>query len=185
MTGCGSSCRRSASSRLLGGFGARFLLDHGGRWARAAIVAALGEGIVSVAVMMPVPLSYFSPIVGGLPGATALGMEPTYYWDALTPEARQWLAANTPPGRTIQFATNPTSWIYLRRTGELPKKLDPIDPGPPQWYVLQNRPGDFFEINRALAARGHAAYTMEKRGVPLVWIFPYTEVERLAPRQPR
>ena len=33
--------------------------------------------------MMPVPLSYFSPIVGGLPGATALGMEPTYYWDGL------------------------------------------------------------------------------------------------------
>ena len=53
------------------------------------------EGAVSIAVMMPVPLSYFSPLVGGLPGATKLGMEPTYYWDALSPEARRWLAENT------------------------------------------------------------------------------------------
>jgi 4-amino-4-deoxy-L-arabinose transferase-like glycosyltransferase len=174
---------------LLGGFGARFLLDHAGRWAKAAIVAAVVEGIASVAVMMPVPLSYFSPIVGGLPGATALGMEPTYYWDALTPDARRWLAANTSPGRTIRFATFPTSWLYLRGTGGLPAKLyHPLlrlDPGPPQWFVLQNRPGDFEEINRALAARGQAAYTLEKLGVPLVWIFPYSELERLAPRQPR
>ena len=92
---------------LLGGLGARALLERSARWGRAAIVAALVEGIVSVAVMMPVPLSYFSPIVGGLPGATALGMEPTYYWDALSPDARRWLAEHTPPGQTFFFATQP------------------------------------------------------------------------------
>ncbi len=174
---------------LLGGLGARFLLDHAGRWARPVIVAAVVEGIAGVAVMMPVPLSYFSPIVGGLPGATAMGMEPTYYWDALTPDARRWLVANTPPGRTIHFATFPTSWLYLRRTGGLPARLyHPLlrlDPGPPQWFVLQNRPGAFLENDRALAADGHAAYTVEKLGVPLVWIFPYSEYERLAARQSR
>ena len=171
---------------LLGGLGARLLLDRWGRWARAAIVAALAEGIVSVAVMMPVPLSYFSPIVGGLPGATALGMEPTYYWDALDAEARRWLTENTQPGRTIQFATFPTSWLYLRQTGELPRRLYETERDPRQWYVLQNRPGDFSPINQALATHGHAAFTLKKLGVPLVWIFPISEVERLAPsvRQP-
>ena len=74
--------------------------------------------------MMPVPLSYFSPIVGGLPGATALGMEPSYYWAALSPEARRWLVEHTPAGRTIVFANNPRSWLYLRRTGELPRRSD-------------------------------------------------------------
>src|SRR5262249_39146084 len=111
---------------LLGGLGAGTLLESWGRWARLAIAAALVEGILSVAVMMPVPLSYFSPIVGGLPGAAALGMEPTYYWDALSPEARQWLTANTPPGRTIVFAWYTHSWLYLRRTGELPRRIAPI-----------------------------------------------------------
>ena len=114
-----------------------------------AIVAALIEGIASVAVMMPVPLSYFSPIVGGLPGATALGMEPTYYWDALDPDARRWLAVNTPSGRTFGFMTFPTSWLYLRRTGELPHQLAGVDPGQPTWMVVQNRPGEFEEGQRS------------------------------------
>jgi 4-amino-4-deoxy-L-arabinose transferase-like glycosyltransferase len=171
---------------LLGGLGARTLLDRSARWGTAAIVAALAEGIVSLAVMMPVPLSYYSPIVGGLPGASAIGMEPTYYWDALGPEARRWLAGRTPPGRTILFATNPTSWLYLRRTGDLPERIfpypDPRFPDPPRWYVLQNRPGAFLEVDRALATQGHADYVVSKLGVPLLWIFSDAEYRRLDPR---
>ncbi len=169
---------------LLGALGARWLLDRSIRWGTAAIVAAIAEGIVSVAVMMPVPLSYYSPLVGGLPGAAALGMEPTYYWDALTADARRWLTEHTPPGRSFRFATNPTSWLYLRRTGELSRLFWPIDPrfrDPPRWYVLQNRPGDFSEVNRALARQGRADYVVTKLDVPLVWIFPYSEYLRLTP----
>jgi len=165
---------------LLGGPGTRFLLDRWGKWARLAITAALIEGIAGIVVMMPVPLSYFSPIVGGLPGATALGMEPTYYWDALDPDARHWLAVHTPPGRTFRFVTVPLSWLYLRRTGELPRQLAPIDPGRPLWLVIQNRPGAFSEVDRALVAQGEAAHTVTKLGVPLIWIYPYSHYERLA-----
>jgi hypothetical protein len=168
---------------LLGGTGARALLDRSARWCKAAIAATLAEGLMSVAVMMPVPLSYFSPIVGGLPGATALGMEPTYYWDALTPDARRWLVEHTPEGKTIAFATGPTSWLYLRREGDLPRRLAPIDRGERYWYVLQNRPGAFEDWDRALAARGRAEYAVTKLDVPLVWIFPFAELQRLAPRR--
>ena len=71
--------------------------------------------------MMPVPLSYFSPLVGGLPGATALGMEPTYYWDALSPEARRWLAEHTePPDEPSSSRRSPTrgSICARRRTAQ-------------------------------------------------------------------
>lgn len=163
---------------LLAGIGTRTLIDRWGRRAKVAVSAALLEGILSIAVMMPVPLSYFSPIVGGLPGATALGMEPTYYWDAFAPEARHWLAENTQSDRTIAFASFPRSWLYLRRTGELPRRLNVIDPGLPQWYVLQNRPGAFSQADRALVAKSRAAYTITRMGVPLIWIFPYSEFER-------
>jgi 4-amino-4-deoxy-L-arabinose transferase-like glycosyltransferase len=143
---------------LLGGLGARSVLDRWGRWGKVAIVTALLEGTVSILAMMPVPLSYFSPIVGGLPGASALGIEPTYYWDALSPEARKWLTERTEPGRTILFATNPHSWLYLRQIGALPERLVPIDRGLPKWYVLQNRPGAFSAVDRSLAAEGRPAY---------------------------
>jgi hypothetical protein len=167
---------------LLCGLGARSLFDRWGRWAKAAIMAALVEGIVSILVMMPVPLSYFSPLVGGLPGATALGMEPTYYWDALSPEACGWLTERTGPGETIIFATNPHSWLYLRQIGALPRRLVQFDLGLPKWYVLQNRPGAFSEIDRSLAAEGRPAYSVSKLGIPLIWIFPFSEFERLNPR---
>ncbi|MFI5456715.1 MAG: ArnT family glycosyltransferase [Isosphaerales bacterium] len=164
---------------LLAGLGARSLLDHWGRWAKAAIATALLEGLITTVVMMPVPLSYFSPLVGGLPGAAALGMEPTYYWDALSPGARAWLAENTLPGRTDAFSGFATSWLYLRRTGELPRRLYRIDAGDPQWLVIQNRPGAFSREDRALVAKGRPAYTGTKLGVPLIWIFPVNEVERV------
>jgi hypothetical protein len=103
---------------------------------------------------MPVPLSYFSPIVGGLPGAAVLGMEPTYYWDALGPEPRQRLAIHTSTDRTIQFAMLSHSFLCVRRMGELPPRITPIDPGRPLWVVLQNRPGAFSDLGRVLIARG-------------------------------
>jgi len=164
---------------LLGGFGVKSLVERGARSVKPAVALALVEGAMSIALMMPMPLSYFSPLVGGLPGATALGMEPTYYWDALDPEARHWLAEHTPPGRTIVFRTFPLSWLYLRDVGDLPKRLAGIDPGSPLWVVLQNRPGAFSVDDRKLVAQGRPAYTVSKLGVPLVWIFPYSEVERL------
>jgi hypothetical protein len=163
---------------LLAGIGARQLLDWLGPWAKAATVAAVAEGVVSVLVLLPVPLSYFSPVVGGLRGAVRLGMEPTYYWDALDEGARSWLRANTGPGQTIHFATFPTSWLYLRKKGELPHRLDRIDPGRPVWYVLQNRPGAWLPIDRQVVGETRPAFQVSKLGVPLIWVIPYDEVQK-------
>ncbi len=158
---------------LLAGLGVVQLAQWLGRASRWIASFSLAEAVVSVLVMMPVPLSYFSPIVGGLPGAVRLGMEPTYYWDALDADALAWLRNNTGPGQSIRFSSFPTSWLYLRETGALPPRLAPIDPGSPAWYVLQNRPGAWSPWDRALANGAKPAYTVAKFGVPLVWIFPY------------
>lgn len=170
---------------LLVGLGAASAVDRFGRWGRRLVAVAAAEGVLGVALMMPVPLSYYSPVVGGLPGATALGMEPTYYWDALTDDALDWLKGHTPPGRKVRFATYPTSWLYLRDAGRLPAGLLPNDPGVWAWYVVQNRPGAFSPVDRALAARGVPAYTVTKWGVPLLWVFPYDQVEALLASPPR
>jgi Dolichyl-phosphate-mannose-protein mannosyltransferase len=158
---------------VLVGMGARQVVDWFGRGARIAIAAAVAEAIVSLLLFFPVPLSYYSPLVGGLPGATRLGMEPTYYWDGLSSEARQWLRDNTLSGQTIHFATRPTSWLYLRQTGELPRRLDGTDPGAPAWYVMQNRPGAWWPSDRLLAERSTPAFVVKKFGVPLILVFPY------------
>lgn len=139
---------------------------------------AAAEAAVGLALVMPTPLSYYSPAVGGTSGAQRLGMEPTFAWDALSDEARDWLNRHTVPTERVVFATFPTSWLYLKQTGGLTCALAPIDPGLDRWYVLQNRPGAFSPLDRALARSGQAAFTVAARGVPLLWIFPFSEVER-------
>ncbi|MDX2038975.1 MAG: glycosyltransferase family 39 protein [Isosphaeraceae bacterium] len=156
---------------LLAGLGAGAVVERV-RLGRLLCGAALAEAVASTLLMLPVPLSYYSPIVGGLPGATKLGMEPTYYWDALTPDALEWLNRNTPPGGKVRFSTFPTSWLYLARTKALVPEILPGAPGRTIWYVVQNRPGSMRPVDREILARMRPAYVVEKFGVPLVWIFP-------------
>jgi hypothetical protein len=163
---------------LVAGPGAASVLESFRRAGKPLLIAALAEGALSIALMMPVPLSYYSPLVGGLPGAARLGMEPTYYWDALTDDALDWL--NDQRRGKVQFATFPTSWIYLRQVGRLKPGILPDEPGDWAWYVLQNRPGAFPPADRLLASRGHPAYVVEKLGVPLLWIFPHAEYAEAA-----
>ncbi len=162
---------------LLVGIGEHTIVDWKRGWGKVVGLAVMLEAAVSVAVMMPMPLSYFSPIVGGLPGAAKLGMEPTYYWDALDSSALRWLRLNTGPEETVVFHTFPRSWLYLRETEQLPG-IAPIDRGRPRWVVFQNRPGEFTASIRTLVREATPAYKVEKLGVPLVWIFPYEEVAR-------
>ncbi len=162
---------------ILAGLGAAALGERPGRWGRIFTAAALAEAVLSVASMMPVPLSYYSPLVGGLPGATALGMEPTFYWDSLNEASLDWLKTHTGPGRKVRFATYPTSWFYLQNQGRLPTGILPNQPGRWVWYVVQNRPGAFTPLDRALIRGDNPAFVVRKWGVPLLWIFPYEQVE--------
>ncbi len=169
---------------LCAGLGAAWIVERLGRWGRAIVVAALFEGAASVAVMMPVPLSYYSPLVGGLPGAARLGMEPTYYWDALSGTALDRLNRATAPSDSILFPVTTGSLRYLTQTGKLrPALLDVATAEhagiAPAWYVVQNRPGAFTPQDRALVARARPEDVLvAKWGVPLIWAFPRLEPPR-------
>jgi 4-amino-4-deoxy-L-arabinose transferase-like glycosyltransferase len=163
---------------VVAGVGASVVIGRLGCWGKGLVIASMVEGVAVVALMMPVPLAYFSPVVGGLRGATALGMEPTYFWDGLSDEAIDWLNAQTPPDRSVRFATFPTSWLYLQQTGRLKVKLTGYDPGKPKWIVLQNRPSAFGNPEpelRELFQTGKPAFVVQKQGVPLVLIYPYPD----------
>ena len=172
------------SLALVAGWGAMKLNEWiGVRVATVVVALAALEGAAGIALLEPVPLSYYSPLVGGLAGATKLGMEPTYYWDSLSNDAIDWINKETPEGAKVRFASYPTSWLYLRMTGRLRPACLPTDRGRFAWYVVQNRPGSLSDLDRYLLARAEPRYVERKWGVPLLWIFPYAEVE--AWRQPR
>ena len=130
-------------------------------------MAALAEGVVSVLLFMPVPLAYFSPLVGGLPGAARLGMEPTYYWDGLDGGgARLASRQHGPrPDHPVRDVSHVLALPSPDRRTSAP--AGPVDPGRPAWYVLQNRPGAWLPIDRELVEQSRPAFQVEKLGVPL------------------
>ena len=153
-----------------------------GTWSKSLIVAALAEGAISIMIMLPVPLSYFSPAVGGLPGAARLGFEPTYYWDTLTPDVLGWVNDHTAPGRSILFCGTPFSYYYLKRSEQLRPDALPFE-GPElwQWYLVQNQPGPLGDLELELISHhGRDRVILSKLGVPLVWAFERSEVLAMA-----
>ncbi len=161
---------------LVAGLGVAWAIERWPSFSKAAALLALAEGVVSTFLAMPVPLSYFSPLVGGLPGATRLGMEPTYYWDALTPDCLRWINKHTNRSRTILFSATPASYFHLRKSGKLLPGAYPYDSREWQWYILQNRPGALDELDHVLVARhGPTAVISSHAGVPLIWAFRRSE----------
>ncbi len=168
---------------IVAGLGAARVVETLGSRGKMLVIVILVEGAVSLAVMMPVPLSYYSPLVGGLPGAARLGMEPTYYWDALSDEALDWLNRHTEPGEKILFPVYTSSFRYLRQTGKLRPECAWLTDKQPTtdgvaWYVFQNRPGLWTPLDRALFERSNAKKVLaSKWGVPLIWAVPTLDLE--------
>jgi len=133
-------------------------------------IAAAAESVGSVLSYHPLELSYYSPIVGGLPGAEKRGFEPTYFWDSLTPDVVDWLNQHTTPGRSILFRNNTISLRYLEKWGILKHPTDPRH-FPPQWFVIQHRPGLYAESDRRLLSK-KPAFEKSLFGVPLLSIYP-------------
>ena len=158
---------------VVAGLGASRLVNRHGTWAKTLIVMALLEGVISIGLIMPVPLSYFSPIVGGLPGATRLGMEPTYYWDALSDHAMGWINRHTSSDRPILFSAVLHTYFYLKSSDRLkPDALFFPPVSDVKRYVVRNRPWSWYELDRRLVARFGPDRVIAARGnVPLAWEF--------------
>ena len=114
---------------LLAGRGLDLALGSlpGPRWRLGAAGMLLLLTLPGIVRMDPCLLSYYSPLAGGLEGADRLGMETTYWGDALTPD---FLAALSPG--TQGFSTAPMGEDYaafLAATGWLPRAARPARDG--------------------------------------------------------
>lgn len=143
--------------------------------------------ILSLICVGPQWLSYYNGLIGGLPGATAVGMEPTYYWDGLDRDVFFWLEIHCLESEKVYYSA--CSWANLRllqKWGTLNRAFA-TSPADAQWYVVQNRPGAWSCEDRWLFLQGEAAFVKYPgRGascpwvgqVPVVKIFPIREYFR-------
>ena len=155
---------------------------------RSALAATLLASAVTVIRSYPQTLAHYSLLAGGLRGAAEKGMEPTYWWDGLDNDVLTWLNERTGPGEAIAFSpifnvAQLNAWGRLR-----PKHVDP-QRAAFKWYVLQNRPGMFSRIDRALirrekpvfvkyAGRQAGAKVPRDLDVPLILVFSSSQYQR-------
>lgn len=147
-------------------------------WAKVMIGIVLTMGTVDAVGYFPHGLSFYNRLIGGLRGATRLGMEPTYWWDALDSETLQWLARNTGPHEKVAFAAAPPKNLeLLKGWGRLARV--PSDTGKFRWYVIQRRPSAWQAVDRRLIEHAKPAYQMTFKGVPLLDVYDYADYERM------
>ena len=151
---------------------------------RAAVVAALAADVANLARYYPQTLSHYNILVGGVRGAAAMGMEPTYWWDSLDSEVLGWLNQHTERDARVAFSSTANISI-LHGWGRLRPVQAPRG-GVFKWYVLQNRTGFLADSDKQLLASGtpalvkfagwhrtgHAPWDLD---VPLLVVFPYEQ----------
>ena len=89
----------------------------------------------------PHELSYYNPVIGGLRGAEALGMEITYYFDALSDDTLRAMDSHILPGQTLGMSP---LWARLlesyRDHGRLRMDFKVVDyREPSDWLLLYRR----------------------------------------------
>ena len=156
-------------------------MGKGTLWATVLLVLLYLSSASSLLWYAPQWLSYYNLLVGGLPGATALGMEPTYYWDALDQSVLDWLNEHTAADQKIWFAAASEENLELmQRWGVLRRATSIEAPGRFRWYVLQRRPSGLQEADLWLIAHYEPAFTKKVRSggvgpwrldVPLVEVY--------------
>jgi len=164
--------------------------------AAGLLTAAYAGSATSLFWYAPQWLSYYNLVIGGLPGATAMGMEPTYYWDGLDGPVLQWIHRHTPVGHKVLFGPVIEGTIqagpmenlrWMRRWGLFRRRCDPAAPGPWRWYVLQRRPSGMWPVDHWLVANAEPAFVKRIRpggsgpwrlDVPLVEIYRYEDFLR-------
>ena len=146
-------------------------------WAKVAMVLALLAATFDSIGYFPFGLSYYNRLIGGLRGAAALGMEPTYYWDALDRSTLDWLNENTPPGQSVGFgAAPPKNLALLARWNMLVPPAGQADKA--YWYVIQRRPSALQPADQWLIDHAQPAWERTLSGVPLLGVYSGDDYRR-------
>ncbi len=137
---------------ILSGIGAAAIWTDMKR--KSLVIFVYGFCVFNMFWFAPQWLSFYNIAIGGLPGAVRLGMEPTYYWDALDGKTLDWIARHVKPDEKIVFSYPPKAILLQMQLGRLRSDIDFVTGDLPlqavrdadcRWYVMQRRPGLMFD----------------------------------------
>lgn len=174
-----------AWAMLIGlGFGRlwqRWGKNRAGRLLLSSFLLAQGYGVLA---MHPFGLSYYNLLTVGLPGAEKLGLELTFWSDAVDRVLLDRLAAEARPGATAALAPTlyPGQGIYTTTASLVRRGLILGDDGTAksaEWLLLSRRRAYWTAdlIARLEGTKGRCVFTRSRQGVWLsaLWHFPVSD----------
>jgi 4-amino-4-deoxy-L-arabinose transferase-like glycosyltransferase len=151
-----------------------------GRWLRAGLIGVLLAQAYGALALHPFGLSYYNLLVGGLPGAERLGLELTYWGDAVDRVLLNRLAADAAPDASAALAPTLypnqgalTTTRSLLRRGILLR--DELDASRSEWVVVSRRTAYWSTALRARLAGRAPIATRSRQGVWLSGLWSFTE----------
>jgi len=154
-------------------------------WLVLAAIFALPVG--EMAHLHPHYISYFSEAVGWLPGAHALGLEPTYWGDTITTPTLDYLNRHAPPKSRVAFVPVGTHLPRVRRQSLKDMRADfaIVDHRLGTWdyLVLVPRYGLFDADTWRVHRQSRPVFEVRRWGVTLCAV--YRRVGGDGHRQPR
>lgn len=155
------------------GLGLARLWQKSRKWAVAVLILVAVSPGVEFLVYEPFGMSYFTPAIGGLPGAEKLGMEVTFYGEAVDPSGFAAINARARAGDLVtygpMFDELPVLLpFYYTRYGILDPSLVPAAPTDDWDFMIWiNRGGAVGEQDRLNHARGRVIHETRLLGVVL------------------
>lgn len=132
--------------------------------------------LLSIIDIHPYELSYYSELVGGLPGATRLGLETTF-WCETYRDALAYLNQNAEPGASV-WVENPFVLRLYQRYSLLREDLevlggDLVSPFAADYVVVEMRQTGFTYVPEVVDVlrEYRPVYTLSYRRVPLLYIY--------------
>jgi len=153
------------------------------RWVLGLLLALLlVPSIISMAQLYPYLLSYYSEWVGGLPGATRLGLETTF-WCETYRDALPYLDSAAEEGASV-WVDNPYVLRAYQRAGLLRQDLkitggDVVSPTSADFVIIQMRQTGFAYYTpetMEVVESYEPAYTLTRQNVALLQIYDLRQV---------
>ncbi len=158
----------------LAGFGFDIVLRYLSRFQRKNILTAIMMAVLilpslwTYISLRPYCLAYYNALAGGISGAEELGMETTYWCDALTGDFLKQTNEIIPPGKTVKPASMSFAvYEYYLERGWIDAAID----DPADYTLLQFRQGMFRQDEWYLVRYKKPVLSIEVDGIPLYALY--------------
>lgn len=133
----------------------------------------MASQIITCYQLHPCQLAYYSLTIGGIRGAHQLGLESTYWCDAITPGFIEELAQKIPPDARIStHAMDAAPLREFQHAGQAPTGWRFVKEGPVDCRILQFRQGFFGPQEMRLVSEREPLVESKADGIPLAAAFP-------------